>query len=473
MPVGSGTSGGGARDVKAGGAYVEIYAKDGVSGVLAKVKAQVLDLAGTLRRSGLWVGGAGAAIGAGPLAYLMGGMNRSAQVAQLAEFSQQFRVPIAVMNKLKYAADQAGVSIGEVMNDHVGRFRTLIDQAPGIDPQEAQQALQIQQRFRDSTLSLQNALLPVVRLISPLVTKFAEFVKANAGLALAIGATGAGLFALGTFLTSTGTVLALVVTGVKLFGGALLTLLSPFALVLGIGAALAAGWLTLSSSGRQTASELGTAFRAIGVTFSETWGGIVNSVKAGDLAGAFKIAAVTVKAIWFELLRGLAHAFANFIEDNRAAITALAALWGGVKAAKIGGRIGGGLGGAIGFGLGAAGAGFGADALLDEAVKGKFTPGLDAKLAAAKKELADLNRNAAEKVANGEELDRARMLAELANRTQKPFTEIKGGFNLASAAQQFGYGNVTEQTELMRQMAAHTAEMAKDMAQLLLALRLR
>lgn len=65
------------------------------------------------------------------------------------------------------------------------------------------------------------------------------------------------------------------------------------------------------------------------------------------------------------------------------------------------------------------------------------------------------------------------MNAEFERRAMRPFEAVKGAFNLASAQQQFGYGDQAVQTELTRQIAQFAEETARNTAKLLLALKLR
>jgi len=509
MGIGSSGGSGGAKDVRAGGAYVDIYAKDGVRGVLAKVKQDVLSLAGTLRRTGMWTAGAGAAIGGGPLAYLMGGVNRGAQVAQMAEFSQQFKVPIAVMNKLKYAADMAGVSIGEVMNDNTGKFRALIAKAPDMDEGDAKKALQIQQDFKAATQSLENAMLPVVEILAPLVKEFAAFVKENARAVTIIAGVGAALVAVGTSMSLVSIATTAAISGAGLLKTAwlglaryaLVPLIGAVKLLIGTLVALVSGGITAVVGGFTLVTsitglvllavvglavylrkDLVAAFRDIAQTFTQTWSGIMDAVQAGDLALAFEVAGAGLRVAWQRTMLFLSEKWSDFreffVEGWHSAVT-----WVAKKLAWLLDT----ANDAIDSVMDSVGAGGGGkrpslEGMIDDdnkreraererARRAALEP-RRAALEAAQRELDAITRRAAGAAAGVRGGDAvADYFANRLALSNRPFTGVKSGFNLASAQQQFGYGNQATQSELMRQIAVHTAAMEKGIFGLIDALR--
>lgn len=121
------------------------------------------------------------AAGAGISTLFVGGMNRAADIARMAD---QFQVPIDLMAKLKHAADEAGVSVDEVMNDTTGRFSGAVARAPGMDEGQARRALQIQKDWNNALRDLQYTLLPLVEVT-------AQFSAALARLAKNMSAKGA------------------------------------------------------------------------------------------------------------------------------------------------------------------------------------------------------------------------------------------------------------------------------------------
>ncbi len=232
-----------------------------------------------------------------------------------------------------------------------------------------------------------------------------------------------------------------------------MALLSPIGLLAGGVAVLTTNWALTTESGQRAAEGLGKAFENLAETFSTTWSGIKDAVKAGKLELAFQIAGVGIKAVWLEMLIAMGKAFAAWVSDHRERIIALATLWGAITGTKIGGRFGI-VGAGIGAAVGGAGAGFGADALLDVLQGFGSNPGLEAKLGAAKGDLARLRGEA------------AKAAADAANKPfadpyrQRAFEAVKGAFNVASAAQQFGYGDKAQTNELLKQILVASQETA-------------
>jgi hypothetical protein len=278
---GSGGGGRGASDVRAGGAFFEVYAKDGMSGVLRQLEGKVKSFGSMMRRAGAGMIGGGAALGAGPLGFLFGGVNRATEVSNL---SRQFQVPIDMMARLKYAADAAGASVEDVMGDPA-RFADLLSEAPGMDPATVAQAVAANREYRLTIASLQNSMLSLLVTIMPVVKAGAEFVRQNAAGIAVIGSVAFGLLALGTAFTVAGFAVAGLVVGVKL-------LLTPIGLLVIAGSALAYLFR----------EQLAEAFRTTGEVFGTTWGGIVDAVKAGNLELAFEVLSAGVKRIWQGML---------------------------------------------------------------------------------------------------------------------------------------------------------------------------
>jgi hypothetical protein len=473
MPIrgGSGSGGGGrgASDVRAGGAWFEVYAKDGLSGVLDRLKAKVTAFAAFMRRTGASLIGGGLALGAGPLGLLLGGARRAAGVGDLASV---FGGDTATMSKIVYAFEavggsledaeaamsrlakhnQSGRPLDEVFQDTVNALNEmppgferaqaaseifgksyakildlgqdlsrLMSDAPIITKEQADSAEEFAQQMARTKIELQGAMLPLLRYLTPLVTMFSEFVRQNASLAAVAAIAAVGLVAIGLAFSA--------------IGIALSAILSPLALV-------TAGVIALGVYFR---NELAEAFRDIGQTFMTTWNGIRDAVAGGELRLAFEILTEGIKVAWFQMILDMGRAFDDFMNRNRGKLIALGSLLGGAKGAFVGGRFGP-KGALIGGGLGAlvgGGAAFGAGELARGIAQ---NTGLPERIAAGQARLDQLARQAA---------DAARRAVAVENRAQlqqiRASTEaVKGGFNPASSLQQFGYGdNIKKQTEIL------------------------
>jgi hypothetical protein len=420
---GSGGGGRGAGDVRAGGGFFEIYAKDGLSGVLDKLKAKMLAFASFMRRVGTGMMAGGAAAGAGPLAFLLGGIGRANDVANL---SRSMNIPIDQMQRLKYAADAAGVSVDDVLANPA-KFGDLLAEAPMMDPADIARAVDAQKEYRLTVASLQNAMLSLLDVILPVVKMFAEFVRQNADGIAVVALVAAGVFALGVAFTTIGAVVGGIVT--------LFTLLFSTGglIVAGIAAVLAftADWKTL------------------GEIFQTTWKGIVDAVKGGDLELAFDILGAGISAAWFSLLDSLSKALTDFIRENKDKIIAVGAVLGGVGGAVLGARFGP-WGALIGGGAGAGAGALGADELANLLA----APGIDfaGKADAARARLEGLAGKAAKGVPPPPKLPPIGASVEM----------VRGGFGSSNIQGRFGYGDATR--PLLQAIVDNTAKAAEMMA---------
>ena len=424
MGMASASSGQGSA-IKAGGAYVEISAKDSLSKALAGLKTKVQGFAAGLKT----VGVAGAALGGAvltPLTLLFkGGVDRAEEIDRL---SKSLGFTVEQMQRLKYAADVAGVSLDDVMKDP-GKFKRLMDEAPLMDANEIKAAVQANQEWRKSLISLQGAMLPVLQTIFPLIKAVGTFARANSGMLLGIGAAAAGLVAVGGILSVVGPGL-LAMAGIVL---KVVSALGPFKLgILGAFGALLFG----TQSGKAALAGLAEAFRTMAATFGETWGSVVEAVKKGQLELAFKVAAAGIKAIWFGMLSDMGKAFAGWLEDNKAKLISLAAITSAVSGAQAGARFG--AGGLLAGGLIGAGVGGGVTAFKIDELKGiGSSASLDAARKKADMELKQLQKQIADapkKLDAPGVFDGESTSGQLAGR----IAATRGAFRIADAGQQFG-----------------------------------
>jgi hypothetical protein len=480
MPTGGkGSSGGGggkagSGDIRAGGAFVELFARDNLTKVLDKLKSRVAAAGKTFQEAGKKGALAGAAILAPITALFVGGVNRVADTGRMA---RQFQIPIELMGRLQYAAEAAGVSVEEVMNDTQGRFRDLLAKAPVVDPGRAQQALKTQEAFRDATRALQDALLPLLDIVTPIVQAFSEFIKRNASGVTVIAAVGAAILAASTALTALGTVLTVATAGAAALAGVVSAILSPLGLVTAGVAALTAVFLTNTEVGQQMAADLGESFREMGATFEEAWSGIAAAVKTGNLELAFRIVGAGIKSIWAQVILTLKKGWNDFMGWTVDALRANPWIL-----PLIGGIVGGVTGGPVGAIAGAAGGAVGAGLLEAFADKVKDTLAADlsgsaAAVADAQRELSALvnvaRGGAAGRLAGPAGPDPMRGDQLFRRAAAASFEAVRGGFGAGLGRQQFGLGDqVKVQTELQKQIKDNTALTAANVAAILVALRL-
>lgn len=200
-----------AGDIRAGGSYYEIYAKDGLSGVIATLKGRVLGFASFMQRTGAGMMAAGAGLGAGPLALIFGGQDTR---------------PV----EMTYALDRMKTS------------------------------------WTMAWMEMQRALVPVVEALVPLVVGIGDFARENAGLVRTVAYVAAGLFLAGKAMFLFGTAITIASVGAKVLGAVLAVALTPLGLVatglIAVGAFLATGggqWQAYAKDAGDALSAVGTA----------------------------------------------------------------------------------------------------------------------------------------------------------------------------------------------------------------------
>lgn len=456
--------GGKAGEVRAGGGFWELNLRDNLSKSLDKIQAKIKAFGSMLSSAGGGLMKGGAALGAGPLALLFGGGSRLAETAQLA---RQFRIPIEMMGKFQYAAERAGVSVEEVMEDTKGRFRDLLGKAPLVDPRQAESALKIQNDFKDSIRALQDALTPLLQVLAPIVSQVARFVQQNAGAVKVIAAVSAGLFGLG---------LAFKLTGVSVVGLAGLVpaafgaMLSPIGLVAVAAAGLTAAFVTQTETGQKMFADLKAGFNEFLGTATEAWGGIVAAVGKGDLAAALEVGLAAVSLEWVKAVAWWTDVWNKFnkhvIDRWRDTTSSL-----GVGLAVIGEKLGVVPEGTTGALI--------MDWRGENAARGRER---DADLARAQAAVAAAQNRFRGAVAvanapggpNNPTEEQKRFAEHGMRNVVKAFDEVKGNFSTASAMQQFGYGSsVKEETEINRAIRENTKQTAEAVLKLVMALNLR
>lgn len=450
MKGASGGGGGQPNDVRAGGAFVEISARDRLTAQLGVIAGKASGFGRKLKEVGAVVSGALQPAGwktmlAGlaamtPLAALFkGGLNRAEEASKMAE---ELGVSVEQMQRLKYAADVAAVSVEDVLRKPE-QFAGLMGGATVLDAGQIREAVEAQRLMRAAWIDLQGAMAPLLATVTPLVRAFSEFVRANSSWLPVLAAGAAGLTALGAALYAIGPAITAVGIGFRVFGRSMwlvveasVAMLSKTGLILGAVGGLAALILTTTASGRQMAGDLGGGFERVGQTFGAMLTGITGAIKAGDFDKAFKVFAAGIEAVWYEMLLNMARAFSTFIEGNRDRLIALGSLIGGLKGAGMGGRFGP-WGALIGGGIGAVGGGVAVDQLA-KLIDGIATnTGMEQRREDAQKRLKAL-------AAAGNPVAPPAQEEALAKR----ITAVRGAFRkLSDANQQFGASDTLETTQ--------------------------
>jgi hypothetical protein len=330
MAVGATSGGGGGSksgDVRAGGAFVEVSAKDSLSTALARINTRVQKFASGMKAAGSKIALFGAA-GLAPLTALFAsGVNRAEGLGRTA---QQLGFTTDQLQRLQYAADVAGVSLEDVMK-MPGRYSGLMDSASILDPQTIKDATAANQEFRKTWIELQNAITPLVSAIAPVVKTIGQFIRDNSSLVgVAVAAAGA-VAALGAALWVAGAAIGGAVT----VGGVLVSivsaLLTPAAAVAGVVAALGVAFFGFTSTGQDMGKKVSGAFSEILATGKQTVGGIASALADGDISKAWSIALAGLSVLWKTFTLGITKAWVavkNTVVDVwKDAIAEITKLW--------------------------------------------------------------------------------------------------------------------------------------------------
>lgn len=258
------------------------------------------------------------------------GLNPAQQFYKLVDSLQKVGDPAKrVQLLLKAVGEDTGKNLIPVLGMSAQQLRDLGDafQQSGADVQQARATTlqytlataKLSAVWRDVSAALAPAFAELLGWLQRAFAPFAAWVKANRaavliGVQVAAAVVGIGVALVGLGLAAKLGAIALggVVLVLKGIALAVSAILSPVGLLLGAIGGLGYLFFTQTQMGRTAASHLGEAFRNVGATFSETWGGIKAAVQAGDLELAFKIAGAGIRAAWFELLKGLTKAWADF-----------------------------------------------------------------------------------------------------------------------------------------------------------------
>jgi hypothetical protein len=302
-------AGNNSNDVRAGGAFYELWGKDGLSGVLDKLQKRVLTFGSFMSRQGNKLSLLGAGLAA-PLVALMHGAGDSA--TELVRLNRQTGIEIENLGKFQYAAEMAGVSIEEVYGNFDGRYSDLIAKAPPVDVARVKEAAEMQMRMKDASIALRNAMLPLFDTLVPLVVQFSDWAKQNAGLIRLVVPLAVGLLVAGLACKVLGAGAVVAALGIKVLAATVAFLASPLGIVTAAAAALTYVFMTQTEAGRGYAQWLkGGLVEALDVARS-TWEGMSAALAKGDFALAGRIALAGLALGWAKLMVTLTTAWVGF-----------------------------------------------------------------------------------------------------------------------------------------------------------------
>lgn len=303
MPVAPTSGGGGtAGDVRAGGAYVEISARDRLSATMSALRAKTKAFAAGLSAIGRNVTFVGAATFAPLSVFFRQGVGRAEEAGKLAE---QLGFSVTQMQRLKYAADVAGVSVEAVLSKPE-KYADLMSAAPVLSAAAVQDATAASRSFRAALIDLQTALAPLVAALVPTIRAVTEFVRRNPELARGLFVVAAAAATVGPALMFVGGVAIPLVTTAA--GGLIAVLTGVVGKVLAVGGAL--GHL-----GTQVFPETSkAAVKSFGELLSiatGTVGGIVTAIGQGDIPLAMELVTAGALAAWKKLAADMTYVWVS------------------------------------------------------------------------------------------------------------------------------------------------------------------
>ena len=146
-----------------------------------------------------------------------------------------------------------------------------------------------------------------------------KWIKSNHALigtvfkvAVGVTAAGAAFVTIGTGALLLASTLGIVSTGFTTVAAAMGFLLSPVGLVTAAVAGLGAWLLTSTKAGGDAVDWLGGRFRGLLDVVGDTFGAIVNAIKAGDIQAAMEVVTSSLKLTWLELKTWLVDLWNGF-----------------------------------------------------------------------------------------------------------------------------------------------------------------
>ncbi len=310
----------GAYAGRIGGLFGAVRAGAGVAaGAFAAVNREVSRFVAGLSAAGTKLALVGGATAAPLLAAFKAATDRG---ADLVRRSRELGVPIELLNKFQYAAERAGVSLDEVMQDRQGRYTDLIAAAPSIDVTAAVRAEQAQRDLADATRALQDALAPFVAVVGRVAAWFGEWAKENGELVATVFVVTTGVLGLGLALAAVGTAVtafASLASGAFAAVGAVIgAVLSPVGLVVAAVGGLVYLLGNLSGLNQRVAGDFKKVFSPEWAAFADrakqSWATLVNFVKKGDLESAFATITTSLELLWNGACRKLTESWIGFEE---------------------------------------------------------------------------------------------------------------------------------------------------------------
>jgi hypothetical protein len=360
-------------DVKAGGAYVELFVKG-----YQATQQQLASIGSGITKLGAGV----AAIGAGIVGPLAAAVHHFTEVGgAIDDMSGRTGIARTELAQLGYAASQTGSTLDDIeraivnqrkkgvkgtfdevaasiakIEDPAERTRvafetwgksgtkllTLVDnlqdlkaEARGLGIGTSEEDIQNADALGDAFAKIQSQLsatvfgvgaalapmlLDAANFVSGIVRGVTKWVNENRQLVRGVALVGVGLLAAGTLIAAAGGGLVLIATVMGSVATLAAAVLSPVGLivagVVAIGAGLAAAvvyWVRFTSTGQRAFAALVNAFRPFAKTLQTALGGILDAIRGGNIELAFQVMTTGLKLLWLQFIDFATGKFFNLV----------------------------------------------------------------------------------------------------------------------------------------------------------------
>ena len=298
-------------DVRAGGAYVEVTAKDQLTRTMVALKARMMAFAGGMKAVGLSLAVPGAAA---VLPALFKGLGRAEEVRALAE---ALGASVEMAQRLKFAMDATGMSVEDVLR-RVGdpKIQALLDRAPVLPAAEIARQIDASREWKATLAELEIELQKLAQAFLPVLQAVAQFVAHNKGAVVTVTLFGVALWGFGMALKVVMASLAVLTTAMvamKVAALALYAILSaPIALpLLAVGTALALIASRLAAQPDELKKST-SAWAGFGEQVGDTVSGIAAALGKGDIEGAWDLLVSSLQLTWQRFVYWLTDKWSDF-----------------------------------------------------------------------------------------------------------------------------------------------------------------
>lgn len=233
---------------------------------------------------------------------------------ELLPMMENIKALRAEARELGIAPSPESIAAADAIGDAIDRVRVVVSST----------VFEIGAALAPMAQDILDGFLVVTKAVRKFVVENKSLIVTAAKVGAVLMVAGASIVAIGSTFIGAGMAISGLLSVMSLFGGAIGIITSLLAVVLSpvglIVAALVAGayaWARFSESGRASVSSLVSimtaAFGGIATTVHDTFGGIFDAIKAGDLSLAGQIAMIGLKLVFAQGLESITKLFGDGI----------------------------------------------------------------------------------------------------------------------------------------------------------------